>query len=133
MSTLNNRDFARVATTARLREQSDANVRDDADYRRSWEHADALLDNAQFDIDREANRARLQSLADQHLADKRDLPPPESCCARDARINEGFDETPTDGEILDVYVENFGGTREQAIERLALFDAVVARAEMVPA
>lgn len=97
------------------------------------DHVEALTDNAQFDVDREAERVRKQAMADQHLADKRNLPPPESCCARDARINEGFDETPTDGEILDVYVENFGGTREQAIERLALFDAVAARAELVPA
>jgi hypothetical protein len=80
-----------------------------------------------------ADLARCTETAKAMLTQGRSLVLPESCCARDARINEGFDETPTDGEILDVFVENFGGTREQAIERLALFDAVVARAELVAA
>jgi hypothetical protein len=119
MNTMNNLDFARVAITARLREQSNANLRADVD------HAEALGMDAQFDADREAQReqehhdsiSRLQAAADQHLRDN--LPPPESCCARDARINEGFDETPTDREIIENYVEAFGGTNEQAFLRIS--------------
>ncbi len=50
-----------------------------------------------------ANRQRLQVAADQHLSDN--LPRPESACARDARIDDGEEEGPSDEDIIEFGVE----------------------------
>jgi DNA segregation ATPase FtsK/SpoIIIE-like protein len=77
-----------------VREQEEAAARVEAAAKLEADHPQGLIDNAQFDADREAERVRKQAMADQHLADKRDLPRPESATVLDAMIDAGEAEEP---------------------------------------
>lgn len=100
---MNNLDFARVAITARLREQSDANVRDDA-----------------------ADLARLQAAADQHLRDN--LPRPESATERDAMLDAGVVEV-SDNDIINVVMWEFDWSYDEATKNMKAIDYAAAWAE----
>lgn len=121
---------------AALAAQQDAKRRDD-------DHGPALEMNAMFDAaivacarfpevlaeqareeaEINADLARCTETAQAMLTNGRSLVQPESYSERDAMIDaaDGMDSEPTDIEIIDVYVENFGGTRSQAVARLLAF------------
>lgn len=79
--------------------------------RREDDHGPALAMNAEFD------RARLQALADQHLADNR------------GALTDAADDDlwPTDTDIVDAVVEAFNMARSEVIDRLTKFDAAALR------
>lgn len=77
--------------------------------RREDDHGPALVMNAERD--------RLQALADQHLADNRGA-------LTDAADD---DHWPTDTDIVDAVVEAFNMARSEVIDRLTKFDAAALR------
>lgn len=93
--------------------------------------------------DREADRTRLQAIAEQALVDARALPAsvselmaatlplPESASVRDAAINEGVDEAPSDNEIIDAVMLAFSWSYDEATKRLTAIDYAAAWAERV--
>ncbi len=86
---------------------------------------EALVIDAEFDATREAERARLQEAAAQHLAEVRGPLSLEELAA-----DAGTDDLePTDLELLDVLVETFGLTLGQIIDRLAGMDFDSLRSE----
>lgn len=95
--------------------------------RREDDHGPALAMNAEFD------RARLQALADQHLADGRERAHDEQIAGLPAgalsvaALDTVSDIEPTDDEILDAMIEAFGMDRAQSVERLSRFDFAAAR------
>jgi hypothetical protein len=80
--------------------------------RREDDHPVALVMNAQFDLE------RLQTIADQHLADSRTPATMEELVAA---ASDEYELHPTDREILDNHIEAFGGTEVQAVARLMRF------------
>ncbi|HEY4720689.1 MAG TPA: hypothetical protein VII92_02490 [Anaerolineae bacterium] len=72
--------------------------------------------------------ARCTATAQAMLTNGRSLALPESYSERDALIDaaDDMDVEPTDEEIIDVYVESFGGTRAQAAARMRAFVGDVA-------
>jgi hypothetical protein len=90
------------------------------------DHADALGMNVELNARREAERARLQALADQAAADAR-LPAPESVNVHDLPIDFGANEGPDDNEIIALVCEVYGMHRSAAIDRLAAIDFNAAR------
>ena len=71
---------------------------------------------------------RLQIAANRMLADARlPSPSPDDLIAALAD-GEPVDPFPGDADIVDLYVENFGGTESEAIDRLSRFNAAEARA-----
>jgi hypothetical protein len=78
------------------------------------DHAEALIENAQFDIDREAERVRKQAMADQHLTDKRNLPRPESASLHDEMVDAGMGIA----ELSDEDIIEFGKEWELDLQAL---------------
>lgn len=113
-----------IEPTTALAAQQDAQRRED-------DHGPALAMNAEYDAQTAASDelvtrtdlARCTETANAVFADGRSLVQPESYSERDAMIDaaDGMDSEPSDIEIIDVYVENFGGTRAQAVARLLAF------------
>lgn len=107
------------------------------------DHTEALADNAQFDIEREVNRIRMQAMYEQALTDAAALPGsvaelkaaflplPESYSVRDAAINEGVDEDLTDEDIIE-FGKAWDLELPELVERLERF-CVYARAELLVA
>jgi hypothetical protein len=115
--------FARQQLEAAERAQAAAQVERD--------HAEGLPMNAQFDADREAERVRLQELADQAAADARERADDERATglpagALGADALADVDEGPDDNEIIMLVCEVYGMTFAAAVDRLAAidFDAV---------
>lgn len=90
--------------------------------------------------------ARLQALADQNLADKREMAQAERITGVPMRTmpyavagaplaaladSVSDAEYPSDSDIIDMMFEQFGLLPAEAIERLAAFDAAAARAALV--
>jgi hypothetical protein len=119
-------DAQRVALE---REQAEARERAEAAARLESDHAEALQMNAQFDVDREAERARLQTLADQALTVARERADDERKAGlpagslRPAEVIDG----PSDDEILSVVCATFDLHPLEAIDRLAAIDFAAAR------
>jgi hypothetical protein len=107
-------DAARAAHEAKLQLECD--------------HEEALAMNAQIDADRAAELARCTETANAMLTNGRSLALPESYSERDAFIDAGITEYPEDDEIIDMVAAAFDMTRDEAIDRLAGIDYVVARA-----
>jgi hypothetical protein len=109
-------------------EQEAALQRVEAAAKLEADHAEGLIIDAQVNGEREAERARLQSLADQHLADGRERAKDEQIAGLPAgalsiaALDTVSDIDPTDDEIIDAMVEAFGMDRAQSVERLARFD-----------
>jgi hypothetical protein len=118
-------DAARIAHELRLQLEGD--------------HAEALEMNATIDAER---HARAQTMVDQAIADAAampstlnelmaaTLPLPESVSEHDAMVDAGFDEGPTDSEIIEVIMEMFGMGRAEAVARLAAIDFVAAEMDL---
>lgn len=104
------------------REQEEARQCAEAAARLESDHAEALPMNVQFDADLEAERTRLQLLADLHRAHHR----PESFSIRDEQIDAGTDPL-SDAEIIENAAATFSLTIAEAVERLASIDFVAAR------
>lgn len=67
-------------------------------------------------IDSERNKRSSEVIADALIAESLD-----DLIASAAADDAPPDIEPTDEEIVEVYMQNFGGTRDDAIERLATF------------
>jgi hypothetical protein len=104
------------------------------------DHAEALEMNATIDADR---HARAQAMVDQAIADAAampatlnelmaaTLPLPESVSEHDAMVDAGFDEGPSDNEIIDAVMATFGWSYDEATKRLTTIDCAAAWAERV--
>lgn len=103
--------------------------------RREDDHGTALEMNAAFDADREAERQRLQSLADRQLADARESANDERKCglpvgalSPDAMADRLLDAElwPDDSEIVSeirhMFMREWGMDSEQADARMGRFD-----------
>ncbi len=73
----------------------------------------------------ESELARCQSMTEQAVADAHGPVSTLEELAADAGERDVSDSEPADEEIVDVYVEHFGGTREQADQRLRTFVGTV--------
>lgn len=95
------------------------------DQQREADHGPALMMNAEFDVARdaalEAERQRLQAMTDQAQDDKHEPMP-----SLDALLDD-VEEPLTDGEIIDMVMEVFSLSREDAIDRLQAIDFAAAR------
>jgi hypothetical protein len=121
----------RDAEAGRVRAEQEERDRVAAETKRQLEAQQAAiaaerraLDDAKAEA--EAERVRLQVLADRHLADSR-LPLPESVTVHDALIDAGIAEGPDDDEIIALVAGEYGMSRGDAIERLAKIDFAAAR------
>jgi hypothetical protein len=104
------------------------------------DHAEALEMNATIDADR---HARAQAMVDQAIADAAAMPAtlnelmaatlslPESVSEHDAMVDAGFDEGPSDNEIIDAVMMTFGWSYDEATKRLTTIDYAAAWAERV--
>ncbi len=95
-----------------LRVQQDAARRED-------DHGPALAMNAQFDAECKL-AAAMKAPEIQRLPNHAEI---------DALI-EDLADFPTDLDIVDIFIENFGGTESEAVARLAKFNAVSVLAEL---
>lgn len=98
------------------------------------DHDEALAMNAQFNTDREAERVRLQALADQQRADglaqasdERAAGLPDGALGADALADITITDDLTDGEIVRLVADAFDLTILAAVERLAAIDFDAAR------
>lgn len=117
------------------REQEEARARIEAAAQLERDHAEALPMNVQFDVDREAERVRLQGLADQAAADARERADDERKAGMPAGslralMDSDPDELdPTDEEITAMGAE-CGLTLEAWADRLELFVAWARESKM---
>lgn len=84
------------------------------------DHAEGLLMNEAFDVEANTPIPTMQ-----HSIERPQFAASEEISAMVDALDPAHDTEPTDEEIIALYVEHFGGTPEQAIERLARFAASV--------
>jgi hypothetical protein len=104
------------------------------------DHAEALEMNVAINAER---HARAQAMVDQAIVDAAampatlnelmaaTLPRPESVSEHDAMVDAGFDEGPSDNEIIDAVMTTFGWSYDEATKRLTTIDYAAAWAERV--
>lgn len=110
------------------REQVEARAHVEAAAQLERDHAEALPMNAQFDIDREAERARLQAIADQAATDRREQAEAERACSMPAGSLAPVEaERPDVDEVIGQLSVIYDLTGEQVIDMLEGFDLTTAR------
>lgn len=115
------------------REQEEAAARVEAAAKMEADHADALEMNAALDaaiariepVEKFASDdlTRCNATVASLLADN--LPPPESCCARDARIDAEVVEV-SDNDIINVVMWEFDWSNDEATKRMKAIDYAAA-------